>query len=70
MIAAQNALNVECSASRGVGVSSARRQYTKGPIIFGTLICNAIDGDVLNVMTTGLLSDFCQGSPTQIRHRK
>ena len=42
----------------------------KRKFIFSALICNAIDGDVLNVMTTGLLSDFCQGPPPQIRHRK
>jgi hypothetical protein len=70
IVAAQNALDVVCGTSRGVGISSARGQYTQGPIIFSAPIRDAIDGDVLNVMTTGLLSDFCQRPPPQILHRK
>jgi hypothetical protein len=64
IVPAQNALHVECGASRGVSISCARRQHTQGPVVCSTATCHAIDSDVLNVMTTWLLPDFSQCAPT------
>ena len=33
--------------------------FARPPVILSSLICNAVDGDFLNVMTAVLLSDFC-----------
>jgi hypothetical protein len=70
VVLSQGVLDIERSARRGVGVSSARGQHTKGPIIFGVLIRNAIDCDVLYARTAGLLLDFCQRPPPQFLQRK
>ncbi len=48
------------AARAAVLASAAPAEKHIGTNYFGALICNAIDGEVLNVMTTGLLSDFCQ----------
>jgi hypothetical protein len=51
-------LDVNRRARRGIGICRARGEYTKGPVIFSVLVCNAIDRDFLHVMTAGLLSHF------------
>jgi hypothetical protein len=59
ILASQYALDVDCGAGRSIGICSARGQHTQRPVILSSLICNAVDGDFLNVMTAVLLSDFC-----------
>ena len=46
---AQSVLDVERRASRCVGISSARGQYTQGPIILSALIRDVIYCDVADV---------------------
>jgi len=46
VVVAQSVLDVERRASRCVGISSARGQYTQGPIILSALIRDVIYCDV------------------------
>jgi hypothetical protein len=67
---AQDVLDMERRASRGICISITSGHHTQGPIIFSVLIRGAIDCDALNVQAARLFPDFCQRPPPQIRHRK
>jgi hypothetical protein len=62
VVAAQNALDVG-AARAAVVASAAPADNTHSDQLFSARpIRDAIDGDFLKAMTTGLLSDFCQGA--------
>ena len=70
VVSAQDSLDVNRGAGRGIGIGSASGQHTQRPIEFSALVWNAVDCYFLNVVTSGQLSDFCQRSSLQIRQWK
>jgi hypothetical protein len=57
IVPAQNSLDVNRRARGGIGICRTRCEHTERPVMFSVL-CNAIDRYLLDVMTARLLSHF------------
>ncbi|KRQ94200.1 hypothetical protein CQ12_25770 [Bradyrhizobium jicamae] len=66
IVPTQDSLNVNRGARGSVGICRARCKHAQRPVIFSGL-CNTIDRNFPDVMTTGLLSHFLQRSTLQFR---
>jgi hypothetical protein len=57
IVPAQNSLDVNRRTRGGIGICRTRCEHTERPVMFSVL-CNAIDRYLLDVMTARLLSHF------------